>query len=40
MIKYIIAIVVVVIIVYGAWFLYQDNPTEEFGPAPLTTQEE
>jgi flagellar basal body-associated protein FliL len=40
MIKYIIAIAVVGIIAYGAWFLNQDNTTEEVGPPPPTTQEE
>tara|TARA_R110002167_G_scaffold94997_1_gene253208 strand:+ start:553 stop:669 length:117 start_codon:yes stop_codon:yes gene_type:complete len=38
MIKYIIAAVVVGIIAYGGWYLYQDNTSEEFGPPP-TTQE-
>ena len=40
MIKYIITIAVVGVIAYGAWFLYKDNPTEEVGPPPLTSQEE
>ena len=40
MIKYIIAVAVVGIIAYGAWFLNQDNTTEEVGPPPLTTQED
>ena len=40
MIKYIITIAVVGIIAYGAWFLNQDNTTEEVGPPPPTTQEE
>jgi|TARA_R100001530_G_C4290531_1_gene147892 hypothetical protein len=38
--KYIIATVIVGIIVYGAWFLYQDDTTEEVGPAAVITQEE
>jgi len=40
MIKYIIAVAVIGIIAYGAWFLSQDNTTEEVGPPPPTTQEE
>jgi len=40
MIKYIIAVVVVGIIAYGAWFLSQDNTTDEVGPPPPITQEE
>ena len=40
MIKYIIAVAVVGIIAYGAWFLNQDNTTEEVGPPPVTTQED
>ena len=40
MIKYIIAIAIIGIIAYGAWYLYQDNTTEEVGPPPVTTQEE
>jgi len=40
MIKYIIAVAVVGIIAYGAWFLSQDNITEEVGPPPLISQEE
>ena len=40
MTKYIIAVVIVGIIAYGAWFLSQDNTTEEVGPPPSTTQEE
>ena len=39
MIKYIIAVAVVGIIAYGAWFLSQDNTTDEVGPPPPTTQE-
>ena len=38
--KYIIATVIVGIIVYGAWFLYQDDTTEEVGPPLVTTQED
>ena len=38
--KYIIATVIVGIIIYGAWFLYQDDTTEEVGPAAVITQEE
>ena len=40
MIKYIIAIAIIGIIAYGGWYLYHDNTHEEFGPAPVTTQEE
>jgi len=40
MIKYIIVATVVGIIAYGAWFLNQNDTTEEVGPPPSTTQEE
>ena len=39
MIKYIITIAVVGVLAYGAWFLNQDNTTEEVVP-PVTSQEE
>ena len=40
MIKYIIALAIVGIIVYGCWFLYQDDTIEEVISTPLTFQEE
>ena len=40
MIKYIITIAVVGVHAYAAWFLNQDNTTEEVGPPPPITQEE
>jgi len=40
MIKYIIAVAVVGIIAYGAWFLNQDDTTEEVGPPPIIFQED
>jgi hypothetical protein len=40
MIKYIMALLVIGIITYGGWFLYQDDTIEEVITTPLTFQEE
>jgi|TARA_R110000823_G_scaffold211472_1_gene341760 predicted negative regulator of RcsB-dependent stress response len=37
--KYIIAVAVIGILIYGGWYLYQDTTTEEI-ESPVTTQEE
>jgi hypothetical protein len=40
MIKYIMAILIIGIIAYGGWFLYQDDTIEEVISIPITFQEE